>query len=611
MSLLEIKSFVSSIKPFNHLNNSELEEICSHLDIVYFQNNIEVLTPDKEIEFLYFIIKGVVQEKYDDEVLSVYAENEFFDPFALIKNEIKRSYITVQETICYALPKDIFLKYMYKNEDLESYFFSSISEKLNTSLQNEKNKELLSFAVAKVEDAYLQKPIYVNEAETIHNTVTRLIHNKVESILVERADGEIGIVTDSDFVKKAMLNRVDLDTPISEIATYGLVSISADDFLFNAQLIMSKKRLKRLLVKKEDQIIGTLDVVSLNSFFASHTHSTSSLIDNAVTIEELKDASSRFIRTIRTLYEKGIKVKYISKLISQLNEKLFEKLFELTAPEELKENSALIIMGSEGRSEQILRTDQDNALILNDAISISRDEIMEYTKSFTEHLLNFGYPLCDGNIMISNPFWVKTEKEFKDIIFDWITKPSEEGFMNLAIFYDAISVVGDSKLLLDVKEYMFKICNNTNTFYPFFAKPVLSFETPLGLFSDFVVDKDRHKDELDLKKGGIFPIVHGVRSLAIERKLSITSTFERLKELHKLGVIDEEFQYELIESFNFLLTLRLKFRLEKIDKHEALDNYINPSHLTILEKDLLKDSLKIVNKFKKFLNYHFKINMIS
>jgi len=611
MSLLEIKSFVSSIKPFNHLKNSELEEICSHLDIVYFQNNIEVLTPDKEIEFLYFIIKGVVQEKYDDEVLSVYAENEFFDPFALIKNEIKRSYITVQETICYALPKDIFLKYMYKNEDLESYFFSSISEKLNTSLQNEKNKELLSFAVAKVEDAYLQKPIYVNEAETIHNTVTRLIHNKVESILVERADGEIGIVTDSDFVKKAMLNRVDLDTPISEIATYGLVSISADDFLFNAQLIMSKKRLKRLLVKKEDQIIGTLDVVSLNSFFASHTHSTSSLIDNAVTIEELKDASSRFIRTIRTLYEKGIKVKYISKLISQLNEKLFEKLFELTAPEELKENSALIIMGSEGRSEQILRTDQDNALILNDAISISRDEIMEYTKSFTEHLLNFGYPLCDGNIMISNPFWVKTEKEFKDIIFDWITKPSEEGFMNLAIFYDAISVVGDSKLLLDVKEYMFKICNNTNTFYPFFAKPVLSFETPLGLFSDFVVDKDRHKDELDLKKGGIFPIVHGVRSLAIERKLSITSTFERLKELHKLGVIDEEFQYELIESFNFLLTLRLKFRLEKIDKHEALDNYINPSHLTILEKDLLKDSLKIVNKFKKFLNYHFKINMIS
>jgi len=611
MSLLEIKSFISNIKPFDCLEKSALDEICDNLDIVYFKNNIEVLKPYTDVEYLYFIIKGVVQEKSDDEIISVYSDNEYFNPLILIRNEIKHTYTTVQETICYALSKELFLKHMYQNEIMESYFYSTISQKLNSSIQNEKNKELLSFAVAKVEDAYLQKPIYVNEGETIHNTVTRLIDNKVESILVERADGEIGIVTDSDFVKKAILNRIDLDTPISEITTYGLITISADDFLFNAQLIMSKNRLKRLLVKRDNKIVGTLDVVSLNSFFASHTYSTSSLIDNAVTIDELKDASTRFIRTIRTLYEKGIKVKYISKLISQLNEKLFEKLFELTAPEELQKNSSLIIMGSEGRSEQILRTDQDNALILNNDISMSKDDILLYTKKFTEYLLDFGYPLCDGNVMVSNPYWVKTTKEYSDTIFDWITKPSEKGFMNLAILYDAISVAGDEKLLFEIKEYIFKISNNANTFYPFFAKPILSFETPLGLFSDFVVGKESHKDELDIKKGGIFPIVHGVRSLAIEKQLNPTSTFERLKELHSLGVIDEEFQYELIESFNYLLTLRLKSRLEKIDKNEELDNYINPSKLTMLEKDLLKDSLKIVNKFKKFLSYHFKLNMIS
>ena len=121
--------------------------------------------------------------------------------------------------------------------------------------------------------------------------------------------------------------------------------------------------LKRLVVRKEGEIVGILDIVSLSSFFASHTHSTSMLIEEAKTVEELKEASSKFIRTIRVLYEKGVKVRYISKLISQLNNKLFQKLFELTAPEELKTKSALIIMGSEGRSEQILRTDQDNALI--------------------------------------------------------------------------------------------------------------------------------------------------------------------------------------------------------------------------------------------------------
>lgn len=611
MSLLEIKSFVSSIKPFDCLKNSELDKVCSHLDIVYFKNDIEILTPHKQAEFLYFVIKGVVQEKDEDEVISVYAENEFFDPFLLIRKEIKHTYITVQETICYMLPKDIFLKYMYQNEEIERYFFSTISEKLTNSVQNEKTKERLSFAIAKVEDAFIQKPIYVNENETIHNTVTRLIDNKVESMLVERSDGEIGIVTDSDLVKKAMYNRLDLDAPVSKIATYGLETIHATDFLFNAQLVMSKKKLKRLLVMKDDDIMGTLDIVSLNSFFASHTHSTSNLIDNAVSIKELKEASKRFIKTIRALYEKGVKVRYISKLVAQLNEKLFEKLFELTAPEELKEHSCLIIMGSEGRSEQILRTDQDNALILSDDIQISRDEILEYTKSFTQYLSDFGYPLCDGNIMVSNPFWVKTRTEFKDTIFEWITKPSEDGFMNLAIFYDAVAVTGDYELLVEIKEYVFHVCNNATTFYPYFAKPILSFETPLSLFSDFVVDKDKHKDELDIKKGGIFAIVHGVRSLAIEKQIKETSTFERLKELHYIGMIDEEFKNEITESFNFLLALRLKFRLEKTDSHEELDNYINPSKLSILEKDLLKDSLKIVNKFKKFINFHFKLNMIS
>jgi len=611
MSLLEIKSFIKNIKPFDNLLGNELEEICSHLDILYFKENEEILTPAKNAEFLYFIIKGVVQEKLEEEVVSVYSSNEYFDPITLIENKIKHTFFTVQESILYALPKDIFLKYMYQNNALESYFFSTISQKLNSSMQNEEKKKLLDFAMSKVEDAYLQKPIYIDECESIYGTVVQLTSNKIQSILVKRADGEIGIVTDSSFVKKVALKRMNLDGPVSQITTYGLKYIEATDFLFNAQLQMAKHNLKRLVVKKEGKIIGILDIVSLSSFFASHTHSTSMLIEDAKTVDELKEASSKFIRTIRVLYEKGVKVRYISKLISQLNEKLFEKLFELTAPEELKEKSTLIIMGSEGRSEQILRTDQDNALILSDDCSMDYEDVMKYTKTFTEYLVSFGYPLCDGNIMVSNRFWVQNITKFKKTIFNWIHKPNEENYINLAIFFDAVAITGDKTLLILLKTYLIKICENAPSFYPYFAKPIISFETPLGLFSDFVVDKDLHKDELDIKKGGIFPIVHGIRTLAIEKNLEETNTIDRLKALRELGVLDDEFTNEIIESFNFLLTLRLKFRLEKIDKREELDNYINPSKLTILEKDLLKDSFKIVNKFKKFITYHCKLNMIS
>jgi len=608
LSLLELNSFIKNVKPFDNLEEFELNELSSNLDIVYFKEDQTILGVDQKSEFLYFIIKGIVHEKHEDEIISVYSKNEYFDSISLIEGREKHEYVTSEETICYALPKEIFIKILYQNEHVERYFFTSIADKLNLSNQKQEKNKLLDFAMSKVGDAYLQKPTYIDETDSIHHTVKMLVEKNIQAILVKRADGEVGIVTDSSFVKKVALNRMDLDGPVSQITTYGLRSIDINDFLFNAQLQMSKYHLKRLLVKDEKGIVGLLDIVSLSSFFASHTHGTSRLIEDAANVEELKEASEKFIRTIRALYEKGMKVRYISKLISQLNEKLFAKLFKLIAPAELLEHSCLIIMGSEGRAEQILRTDQDNALVLSNDCPLSQEEIEKFTHDFTENLVNFGYPRCDGNIMVSNPFWRKDIKTFEETIYTWIHKPSEENFMNLAIFYDSTAVVGDKNLLYGLKDYMYKVCESTASFYPFFAKPTLMFETPLSFFSDFVVDKNEHKDEMDIKRGAIFPIVHGVRSLAIEKHVHKRNTVERLKALNEMGVLDREFTTEIIESFNFVLTLRLRFRLEKIDRRVKLDNYVNPSKLTVLEKDLLKDSLKIVNKFKKFITYHYKLN---
>jgi len=608
VSLLELNSFIKNVKPFDNLEEYELNELSSHLDIVYFKADQTILGVDQKSEFLYFIIKGVVQEKLEDEIISVYSKNEYFDPIALIEGREKHDFVTSEETICYALPKEVFIKILYQNEHIERYFFTSIADKLNLSNQKQEKNKLLDFAMSKVGDAYLQKPTYIDESETIHNTVKILVEKGIQAILVKRADGEVGIVTDSSFVKKVALKRMDLDGPVSQITTYGLRSIDVNDFLFNAQLQMSKYHLKRLIVKDDKEIVGLLDIVSLSSFFASHTHGTSRLIEDAANVEELKEASTKFIRTVRALYEKGMKVRYISKLISQLNEKLFAKLFLLTAPEGLKEHSCLLIMGSEGREEQILRTDQDNALIISDDCPIPMEEIEKFTHEFIEHLVSFGYPRCEGNIMVSNPYWSKNVTAFEETIYNWIHKPSEESFMNLAIFYDAAPVAGNRELLFGLKDHMYRICESTASFYSFFAKPTLMFETPLGFFSDFVVDKNEHKDEMDIKRGAVFPIVHGVRSLALEKHVHKRNTVERLKELNEMGVIDREFTTEIIESFNFVLGLRLRFRLEKIDRRVELDNYINPSKLTVLEKDLLKDSLKIVNKFKKFITYHYKLN---
>jgi CBS domain-containing protein len=132
---------------------------------------------------------------------------------------------------------------------------------------------------------------------------------------------------------------------------------------------------------------------------------------------------------------------------------------------------------------------------------------------------------------------------------------------------------------------------------------------PLGIFSSIIVERGEHRDQLDLKKGGIFPIVHGVRALALEHGLAETNTNRRIHQLEELGLFDQEFAKNLAEAYNFLLGLRLQARLAKLQLDQPLDNFIRPFDLSKFERDLLKDALAIVNRFRDLIRYHFNLKM--
>ena len=609
----EQKKFISNIHPFNNLNTFELDDLVEDLDIVYFKANSIVQTQDSNPEFLYFVLKGLIQEINDDEVLSVYSKGEIFDSVSLIKNHSKNSFVAIEESICYALKKERFMQILSSNQQLENYFFQSISDKLNNNILNEKNKDMANIMIAKVKDAKVHKAVVVDTNKTIYEAATIIKQEKIPTLLLKDEDGEMYIVTDSDFRQKVILNRMDYDDLVVKIASKGLIYINEDDFLFNAQLQMAKHGLKRVVVKNDhDEIVGILDQISLSSFFATNTFAVSNQIINAETLEELKEASHSFIKIIKSLNAKGVKIEFISKLINQLNKKLLDKLYKLLAPKELIGKSCLVVMGSEGRAEQILRTDQDNALIISDDCSISEEKLREFTHLFTETLVDFGFPRCEGNIMVSNPYWCRSQSDFKELIYEWVNNPSGDNFMNIAIFYDALCVSGDIEIIKELKNYLFKISSNSQSFYTNFARVINSFDVPLGFFDGFVFNSkdEKHKDEIDIKRGGIFIIVQGIRSLSIQNRVLNTNTIKRINSLKELKVLDDESAKELIMAFNILNSLKLKASLEKLDKKEKIDNFVNPNRLTIMEKDLLKESFKIVNRLKKRLENHFKLNYV-
>jgi len=428
---------------------------------------------------------------------------------------------------------------------------------------------------------------------------------KANVIIVQEED-DYSIVTDSNLRDNILLGDISVEDEVNRVATKGLVSIDINDFLFNALIIMTHQEIKRLVVFDGEKIVGILEQLDLLSYFANHSHLVAVQIDKAHNITDLKEIQSDLRNIIVTLRAKGVKVRYITKLVSTLNIKIYKKVFDMCVSQELQDKCALIVMGSEGREEQTLKTDQDNALIIDNASD--KELYVEPMMKLNSYLLELGFPKCDGDVMVSNNFWRQNLSDYKKLIDEWTHTMSQESVQNLSIFLDAKCVAGDEKLLKELKNYLHTNFQARDDILAHVAKAVLNFETPLSLFSGFVLEKE-HKHGLDLKKGGIFALVHGIRTLALKHEIYQTNTIERIKELNNQGVIDKNFATELIESFDTLSSLRLTAMLGSKDKDES--NYINPKSLSKLQRDLLKDSFKIVNKFKKFMSFHFHLNMVS
>jgi CBS domain-containing protein len=209
-----------------------------------------------------------------------------------------------------------------------------------------------------------------------------------------------------------------------------------------------------------------------------------------------------------------------------------------------------------------------------------------------------------------NPKWCKPIDAYKEDIYSWVEEPNYDRFMDMAIFFDSTPVAGQSRLHTELIDYLFSKVEQTPSILMHFARAIETFESPLGLFSQFVHDKE-HKHEIDIKKGALFALIHGVRSLALEHKIRETNTTVRIKELNNSGFLSKEDATEMMEALEVLNTLRLHSQLQQLAKGEKMTNYISVVNIGKLERDLLKDAIKTVNKFKKMVSYHFHLSMVG
>jgi CBS domain-containing protein len=494
------------------------------------------------------------------------------------------------------------------NLPFRDHYYQDLRRRMDSLVAVQQQREAASFLLTRIGDGKLHRPVFATPETTIREAVALMQANDSTAVLVRRGNAT-GIFTERDVRERSVLLGLPDSQPIGDLAVYNLLTLDRDDLLFNALILMAKHSIRHIVITKGNEIVGVFEQLDLLSHLCDSSFVISNQVERAAATEDLTEPGHAILRVIQSLFDRGIKPRYISRIVTDLNRKLFRRLFEQLVSEPLLSQSCLIVMGSEGRGEQLMRTDQDNGLIFDS--EPDRRQVQAFADRFTAILADLGYPPCPGNVMVSNPEWAKTIDTYKSELRQWIGAPDGDAFLKLAILYDASAVAGDSTLLDELKAFLLRLISQEQAFLGHFAKPILGFATPLTWFNRIKTKTGEHAGKLDIKKGGLFPIVHGVRSLALEHSLSETNTVARIQALSGLGPFGVSFSANVIEAFDFMSMLRLRAQLAGSQDESGSSDYVDVKQLTNFEKNLLRDSLRIVRELKSYISNHYRLQMLG
>jgi CBS domain-containing protein len=604
-------AFNFSASPFDCLTPAEQQLVRDSIDVAYFPQGEVILDEGSKPTHLFVIIKGYVTQFDGKETVTTYGPEDCFDGRSLMAGKVSSRFVATEEVVAYELAHKAVSELIASNATFGALLFSDLSAKLSALSERQNQHEMKALTMARVDEAFLRPPHFVDATTDIVSVVRVFQAQRTSSVFVEDKKTQperLGIFT-ATALQRAILDGRPLDQiEVGSLSNFMLIEVKPSDQLGDAMAVMLKRRVHRVVVRDGEKIVGMLEALDMFSFLSNQSHLITVRIEEATDLDGLSHAAAQITRMIALLYRGGSRINLIAQLVQQLNARLFERAWNLIAPAELVANSCLFVMGSEGRGEQLLKTDQDNALILRDGYAPPAD-LAAICQRFSSALESFGYPPCPGNIMVSNPMWRKSAHEFSDMAKGWLLAPNADNLMNLAIFMDAHAVCGDGKLLAQVQGELSKLATDNDPMLARFAAAIDAFGSSSGWWNRLLGLGDANQ-QLHLKKEGIFPLVHGVRSLALANRLVETNTIERISALVAKGKMTAQMGADLTDSLYFFMSLKLKAGLAEMDTDKPVTGSVDVGKLTSLDRDLLKDALAVVKRFRVGLRQQFHLDSI-
>lgn len=611
--------------PFDQMEHEHLLWLAQRLSLVHHRQGDIILAPGQGVVQGLFIIKhGVVQgeqkvmvARHKGTALLELNEGECFPLGALrFKRAVNSVYRARDNVVCYKLDAEDFHALTHASAAFNDFCTRRLAYLLEQSRHS-------------IQAHYTQS---ASEQQSMSNQLSTIIKRKPHScapdtplrqvlesmhkygigsmVAVDGQQRPVGIFTLHDVLSRVTLPGLDLDQPLSAVMTPNPYTMSPHALSSDAAQIMAKHGFRHILVAENGQLKGMISEKDLFGLQRIGMHQISGTIRHAENLEILKESARDIQQLSCNMMAQGVAAEQLLRIISTLNDLLTTRIIEL----ELNNSPVKYIdfcwlaHGSEGRLEQTMNTEQNNALVFNikegTGANVRHEVILPFAKRVNLALAECGFPLSNDELMASNPRWCLTLDEWKATFANLIDHSDPYALRYASPFFDFRPQYGAEQMAIELRDWLREECRNSKRFLRQLAANALHTAPPLGLVRDFITGEE---NTLDLKLSGIMPFVDAARTLSLSHGISQTNTVKRLRELAECKIIPKQDAEAWIESFLFIQLLRLRLHHQQSEKAMILTNMSNPESLNHLDRRILKEAFRQARKLQSKLKLDYQV----
>ena len=628
-----IAAFLKRYPPFSNLLKAQLESLCEEVAIVYKEKNTVVFDIGEAAHQQFYVVhKGAVAlwNPGEKSILDICDEGDIFGLRPLMANENYRlTARTEEESILYAIPIDTFKPFIKENRRVADFLVESFASNTRNPYDKSNRGQLLGDSISlgnQGKELLDLQPVEfsndiesVSEQTSIQEVAKKMTVKGIGAMLIEKKGLPIGIITDKDLRNKIATGLYPINIMAKTIMSSPIITYPVKLTLTQAQMAMMKSNISHLVLTEDGTIntkaVGMLSKHDIMLSLGNNPAALVKAIKRSKTVEEIKPFRNGVMNLLRGYLDQNIPMALTSKIISELNDVCIKKVVELSLEKmdaEPPVKFAWLAMGSQGRSEQLLHTDQDNALLFEDIEDSEFEHIQTYFLKLAKHITHglnvIGYEFCPADMMGSNPKWCNSLSGFKKMTAKWIASPGPDEVLLSSIFFDYNRAYGDKELVSKLSHHIFDTVEKYPIFLSHLAGSALTNPSPTGFFRQFLVEQDgAHKDFFDLKQRALMPLIDAARVLILSKNVTdISNTWERYEKMAEL----ESNNKELFLACSYATKALLRFRTKQGLTNNDSGRYINLEQLNKEEKMKLKRTFKTIKEIQEVINIRFMVSRV-